>query len=149
MDCNLPGSSVHQISQARILEWIAISFSTGSSRLRDWTQVSCTAGRRFTDWATREGPSVCVYVYRYIHFSKPLNRSLVEEEAIYECELVIFAYFLFIWSILAFTQQFHFNNGFSSALRALFRALAAANRTAHQSLKWKNLIRKILWHCFN
>ena len=35
MDCNLPGSSVHQISQARILEWIAISFSRGSSRLRD------------------------------------------------------------------------------------------------------------------
>ena len=44
--CNpssLPGSSVHGIFQARILEWFAISFSRGSSWPRDWTQVSCTA----------------------------------------------------------------------------------------------------------
>ena len=73
-----------------------------------------------------------------------MNLSLVEEEAVYELELVIFAYFLFIWSILALTQQFHFDNCFSSALSALFRALAAANRTAHQSLRRKNLIGKIL-----
>ena len=39
MDCSLPGSSVHGIVQARILEWVAISFSRRSSRLRDWTQV--------------------------------------------------------------------------------------------------------------
>ena len=48
------GSSVHGILQARILEWVAISFSQGSSRLRDGTQVSCIAGRFFTIWATRE-----------------------------------------------------------------------------------------------
>ena len=41
MDCSLPGSSIHEISQARILEWVAISFSRGSSQLRDWTHVSC------------------------------------------------------------------------------------------------------------
>ena len=41
MDCNLPGSSVHGIFQARVLEWVAISFSRGSSRPRDWTWVSC------------------------------------------------------------------------------------------------------------
>jgi len=41
MDCSLPGSSVHGISQARILEWIAISFSRESSQLSDWTRVSC------------------------------------------------------------------------------------------------------------
>ena len=40
-DCSLPGSSVHGILQARILEWVAISFSRGSSHLRNWTQVSC------------------------------------------------------------------------------------------------------------
>ena len=40
-DCSLPGSSVHGISQARILEWVAISFSRGSSRPRDQTHVSC------------------------------------------------------------------------------------------------------------
>ena len=46
--------SVHGILQARLLEWVAISFSRGSSRPRDWTQVSHIAGRRFTLWATRE-----------------------------------------------------------------------------------------------
>ena len=49
MDCSPPGSSVHEIFQARILEWVAISFSRGSSQPRDRTQVSCTAGRSFTD----------------------------------------------------------------------------------------------------
>ena len=39
--CSPPGSSVHGISQARILEWIAISFSRGSSWPRDWTHISC------------------------------------------------------------------------------------------------------------
>ena len=54
MDCSPPGSSVHEIFQARILEWVAISFSRGSSQPRDRNQVSCIAGRFFTDWATRE-----------------------------------------------------------------------------------------------
>ena len=48
MDCNPPGSSVHGILQARILEWVAISFSRGSSQSRDWVQVSCLVGRFFT-----------------------------------------------------------------------------------------------------
>ena len=41
MACSLPGSSVHEILQERVLEWIAISFSRGSSLPRDWTRVSC------------------------------------------------------------------------------------------------------------
>ena len=40
MECSLPGSSVHGFLQARILEWVAISSSTGSSQLRDRTRVS-------------------------------------------------------------------------------------------------------------
>ena len=56
MDCNLPGSTVHGILQARILVWVAISFSRGSSQPRGWTQVSHIAGRFFTLWATREAP---------------------------------------------------------------------------------------------
>ena len=48
MDCSLPGSSVHGILKARILEWMAISFSRGSSWPRDRTWVSCIAGRFFT-----------------------------------------------------------------------------------------------------
>ena len=54
MDCSPPSSSVHEIFQTRILEWVAISFSRGSSQPRDQTQVFCTAGRFFTNWATRE-----------------------------------------------------------------------------------------------
>ena len=54
MDCSLPGSSIHGIFQARILEWTDISFSRGSSQPKDWTWVSCIAGRRFTVWVTRE-----------------------------------------------------------------------------------------------
>ena len=49
MDCSPPGSSVHGILQARILEWVVISFSRGSSQPRDQTWVSYTAGRFFTD----------------------------------------------------------------------------------------------------
>ena len=47
MDCSLPGSSIHGIFQATVLEWVAISFSRGSSQPRDRTQVSRIAGRRF------------------------------------------------------------------------------------------------------
>ena len=54
MDCSPPGSSVHGILQARILERVAISFSRGSSQLRDQTWVSYIAGRLFTVWATKE-----------------------------------------------------------------------------------------------
>ena len=48
MDCNLPGSSVHGILQARTLEWVAVSFSRESSQPRDRTQVSRIAGGFFT-----------------------------------------------------------------------------------------------------
>ena len=54
MDCSLPGSSVHGISQSRILEWVAISFSSGSSQPRDWTHVSCTGRWILHHWTTRE-----------------------------------------------------------------------------------------------
>ena len=54
MDCSLPGSSVHVILQARILEAVAIPFSRVSSQPRDQTRVSHIAGRFFTIWATRE-----------------------------------------------------------------------------------------------
>ena len=54
MDCNPPGSSVHAILQARILDWVAILFSRESSQPREWTQVSLIADRFFTVWVTRE-----------------------------------------------------------------------------------------------
>ena len=55
MDCSPPGFSVHEgILQARILEWVAMPFSTGSSQSRDWILVSHITGRFFTNWATEE-----------------------------------------------------------------------------------------------
>ena len=58
MDCSRSGSSVHGLSQARILEWVAISFSRGSPWPRDRTQVSCTAGG-FTTTVT-PGKPTCI-----------------------------------------------------------------------------------------
>ena len=58
MDCSLPDSSICGIFQARVLEWAAISFSRGSSRPRDRTQVPQIVGQCFTIWATREVPGV-------------------------------------------------------------------------------------------
>ena len=54
MGCSLPGSSVHEILQARILEWVAIPFLRESSQARDQTPVSCIKDRFFTVWVTRE-----------------------------------------------------------------------------------------------
>ena len=64
MDYRPPGSSVHGILQARILEWVAIPFSRGSSQPRDWTQVSCIVSRFFTVWATRE---VHMFIISWYH----------------------------------------------------------------------------------
>ena len=54
MNCSQPGSSVHGILQASILEWVAMPSSRGSSQPRDRTQVSHFVGGFFTVWATRE-----------------------------------------------------------------------------------------------
>ena len=68
MDCSLPGSSAHGIFQARVLEWLAISFSRGSSQPMDQTQVSHIVGRCFTVWATRE-------VLKSTHYSVPIFKT--------------------------------------------------------------------------
>ena len=59
-----PGSFVHGIFQARILEWVAIPFSRGSSQPRDRTQVSSIAGSFFTIWATMEAPLYLLHVLK-------------------------------------------------------------------------------------
>ena len=60
MDCSLPGSSSHGISQSRILEWVAISFSRGSSLPRDQTHISCIGRWVLYRWATREAPKFLI-----------------------------------------------------------------------------------------
>ena len=62
MDCSLQGSSIHGIFQARILEWVAISFSKASSQPWVSTWVSRISGRRFTIWATKEAHESCSIV---------------------------------------------------------------------------------------
>ena len=71
MDCSLPGSSVHGILQARILEWVAIPFSRECSQHKDETQVSCTAGRFFTIWATREDLTDWINICNYLKYLSP------------------------------------------------------------------------------
>ena len=83
MDCSLPNSSVRGVLQARILEWVAIPFSRGSSRLRDWTCVSCIAGRFFTIWfftiwTTREAP---VWAHANQLKNKQTQSNLIEKWA--------------------------------------------------------------------
>ena len=73
--CSLPGSSVHVISQARILEWVDISFSKGSSQPRDRTHISCTGRWILYHWATREAP------YTFIH-----QFSLVAQSCLTLCD---------------------------------------------------------------
>ena len=63
MDCSPPGSSVHEILQTRILEWVAISLSRGSSRPRDQTQVSSNPGECFTIWATRKTMALTIWSF--------------------------------------------------------------------------------------
>ena len=58
MDCNLPGFSVHGTFQARILDWVAISFSRGSSWPRDWTHISCLGRQVLYYWVTGKAENI-------------------------------------------------------------------------------------------
>ena len=69
MDWSPPGSSGHEISQARILEWVALSFFRGSSQPRDRTWVSYTIGRFFSNWV-KGIPSL---------FYRPINKSYFQK----------------------------------------------------------------------
>ena len=71
VDCSLPGSSVHGIFQARVLEWVASSFSRGSSWPRDWTQVSHISDRCFNLWATHVKGVPNAIGWKLPHMSKP------------------------------------------------------------------------------
>ena len=76
MDCSLPGSSLRGILHARILEWVAISFSRGSSWPRNWTRVSRIAGRLFNLWAKKDisgllHPFFCVRTQRGVSHLQP------------------------------------------------------------------------------
>ena len=131
MDCSLPGVSVCGILQARILEWVAVSCSRESSHPRNQIQVSCIAGRFFTDWATREAhinlwsiinPQyhliVCVhiaplfflelfvyiYIFYHIWFNLPLVDGLLGCSPLFAAVLMLNEYPCPYWGVYMFSS---------------------------------------------
>ena len=102
MDYSLPGFSVYGILQARVLKWVAISFSRGSSHPRDWSRVSCIVGRCFTIWATREVLSN----HKAIVLGAP-NFSLFIP--FFRDSSANSSRFLICFSVLSICPLFHFN----------------------------------------
>ena len=90
-DCSPPGSSVLGISQARILEWVAVSFSRGLSRPRDQTHVACIVGGFFTVWATREALKVAAGIVSSsrILIISILHLNLHSEQTLYKAVFLI------------------------------------------------------------
>ena len=101
-DCSLPGSSVQGILQARILEWVVIPFSRGSSRPRDWARVSCTAGTLY-HWATGEA------LEHYMHEG-------------YSCFMLSkHLYFFFIVLITHFNAYHHNSYAYTVGIQQVFK----------------------------
>ena len=84
MDRSRPGSSVHGIFQARILEWFAISFSRGSSQLRDRTHVSLVGRRVLYLWATWEAWNLNTFAFFFdvLYFPIPIQRLMPQKSRI-------------------------------------------------------------------
>ena len=87
MDCSLPGSLVHGIFQARVVEWVAISFSRASSQSRDRTWISHTEGRRFTVWATREAQKGCQPLFYLFVWATPRSMQNFPAQGLNPCPL--------------------------------------------------------------
>ena len=80
MDCSPLGSSVHGISQARILEWVAIPFSRVSFQPRDWSWIFCIAHRFFTVWVPYSSQFLLISNSKFILFlPTPRFRFLIKE----------------------------------------------------------------------
>ena len=77
VDCSPPSSSVHGILQARILEWVAISFSRRSSQPSNWTWISCVAGRFFTNelWGNTIERKLIYWVYDCRYFTDEMEAT--------------------------------------------------------------------------
>ena len=118
MDCSIPASSVHRISQTRILKWIAIRFSRWSYRLRDWTRDCCIAGRFFTVGATREAQKLIAEIS---HFTGHFFQNYLENSRFLSV-WIFWTWFskitlinILYWGSLAFLWQFlHFFRSFLS-----------------------------------
>ena len=86
-----PGSSVHKILKTRILKWVVIPFSRRSSWPRNWTQISCIAGRFFTVWATREAHnwhSKCNWSSSFLKWASLIAQMVKNWHAIQETQVL-------------------------------------------------------------
>ena len=116
MDCSLPGSSVHEILQARILEWVAISISRGSSWPRGQTCVSCI-GRQILYTTEPPGkpqlslnvPWMCPCMIWYrpsgIFQELRLSRSMVKLQSLVECCWVRLCPIPFVCKWIVYTRK--------------------------------------------
>ena len=90
VDYSLPSFSVHGILQARVLEWVTISFSRGSSWPRNRTRVSCIGGRRFNLWTTREALTNLESILKSRNITLPtmvhLVKAMIFPVVMYGCE---------------------------------------------------------------
>ena len=84
MDYSPPGSSVHGILQARILEWVAISFSRGSSQPRDQTGISCIVDSFFTIWTTGEAFKITIMRKIWFPYEISTSREWKREHFLFE-----------------------------------------------------------------
>ena len=120
MGCSLPGSSIHGLLQARVLEWVAMLSSSGSSQPRDRTWVSCFAGRFFTAWAIREVHPRIVR-YKYWDFKKfgQFSTDEISMNAVFNLWEVVVGSKLYllmrVWKVLLFCvascEQSHIPQG--------------------------------------
>ena len=103
MDCSPPGSSVHGIYQARILEWAAMPFSRGSSQPRDWnciTYISCIGRHVLYHWCHLGSPPTKIFMTNYLTLEKILDISDIyksqcyQEKDKYSCFYYLFTHFI-------------------------------------------------------
>ena len=136
MNCSLPGFSVHGIFQTRILEWVAISFSRGSSQPRDQIQISCIAGRLLTGWAMRE-------VQKSESESCSVMYSLRPHGLVHE----ILQAGILEWVAFIFSRGCSWNRDWSQVARVAGRFFTSwATREAHLYIFFAEMSIQAFWH---
>ena len=135
LDCSPTGSSVHGTLQAKILKWVVMPSSRGSSWSRDWAQGSCTAGRFLTVWATGK-PGFQVYLP-----SKPLHLAqlqLVSCDVLYK-QMGPLSVGPVCWAHLAVVLISHQ----SCTCRSLHEAIKISHRSQKPHRAWQQVFMQL------
>ena len=131
--CDPMDYTAHGIFQARILEWVAVPFSRGSSQPRDQTQVSCIAVRFFTSWATREAQE---YWSRYpIPSPVDLPDPGIEPRGLLHCRRILYQLSypgeIHIYSTLILWSKYKFLHPISKSQTGLLSLEASLFGSVH------------------